>query len=99
MIVVGINYFSYCFRQKIDGHNQKMVELLEAHPLLKSKTTQGDASIPPKARQEYFYNRSSKFRFEQMLKEADRWCRKLPVLGFNSASFDVNLVREYLLPP
>jgi len=33
-----------------------------------------------------------------LCKQADRWCRSLPCIGFNSASFDVTLIREYLLP-
>ena len=75
-----------------------MVEILDAHPLLKKKDEQNDPSIPPQARQEFFYHRASMFQFKELKQEAERWCQRLPVLGFNSASFDINLVREYLLP-
>jgi hypothetical protein len=76
-----------------------MTKILEVHPQLQKKKEQGDPSIEPQKRQEFFYHRASKFQYEQFLKSAERWCHQLPVLGFNSASFDFNLIREYLLPP
>lgn len=35
---------------------------------------------------------------ESLAKELQNWLKRMPVLGFNSGRFDVNLIRKYLFP-
>lgn len=37
-------------------------------------------------------------RWFRISKQFDRWLRQLPVLGFNSGKFDLNLIRQYFIP-
>lgn len=37
-------------------------------------------------------------KWVHLKREWERWLRQLPVIGFNSANFDINLIREYLIP-
>jgi hypothetical protein len=85
-------------RERIDHHARAAASIGDLHPLLKSKKTLGDPAVPQKDRQEYLYHKSSSSQYSFLYKQAEKWCRLLPALGFNSASFDVNLIREYLLP-
>ena len=91
-------FFPYTCRERIDHHARAAAAIADQFPLLKSKKTLGDPAIPARQRQEYMYHQSTCTQFAQFYKQADKWCRSLPCIGFNSASFDINLIREYLLP-
>ena len=34
----------------------------------------------------------------ELQEHLDRYCNVLPVFGFNSAKYDINLIKSYLLP-
>ena len=52
----------------------------------------------PRSAKQYLYHKTSASQYAYYSKQAEKWCRTLPAIGFNSANFDINLIREYLLP-
>ncbi len=47
---------------------------------------------------DFFWFRRRIKDLKQMNVAFDTWCRRLPVFGFNSGKYDLNLIRKYLLP-
>ena len=38
------------------------------------------------------------FQLIELQEHLERYCNVLPVFGFNSAKYDINLIKSYLLP-
>lgn len=70
--------------------------MANSYPSLQSKDIW--KNVPDAVYRHYRHVCSQLQRYNNMRNQLDRFLNVIPVVGFNSAHFDLNLIRQYLFP-